>query len=910
LNRPRIKIMTLAAALAVSVWLADAWTDTFLSSHQSFGVLLWHPPAHKLLLRSLLSACFLLFGAFAVTIAGRLQQAEAAAREPIPRDAPQESTEREREVTASLTDGSRDMLPSRQAQEKIAHLYRVLSALRKVNQLITSEKERNRLIREACHRLTETRGYHCAWIVLLDARGEISASAEAGLSEEFPLFLNRLRNGERFHCARSALSQPDILAVRDPAISCSDCPLAAKHSSRATLTIRLEHEGRVYGLLAVSMDRSFALYAEEWALFREVAADLAFALYSLELEEERSKATEALRKSERQLSTLMANLPGMAYRCRIDPACTMEFISRGCLELTGYTNTDFVGSRKMAYTDIISERDREQVQRIIQDAVRNRKHFEAEYGITTAAGEERQVWHKGICVADEDNELGLEGFVTDITDKKRAQEALQRQEEHLRTILEAIPDPLIVYDHLGHPRYINPAFTRVFGWTFEELQGRCVPFVPEDETDKTRAEIQDIYRTGYPVQFDTKRLTKDDQVLDIRVSAALINRAGRDHDGLVVNLTDITERKRMEKKLEEMSLYDPLTGLYNRALFEEEMRRLGNNRWSSAAVVVCDIDGLKLINDTLGHSKGDDLLRAAADILRSCFRAGDIAARIGGDEFAVLLSDTEEEIVQLRCEQIRSEVARYHELDPELGLSVSVGYAVTREPNRPEDMNVLFKRADDAMYRHKLQQKSTSRNETIQALITTMEARDHVTDGHAARLANYARKLGRSLGLSGARLKDLRLLARFHDLGKVGVPDSILFKSAPLSEKEFEAMKRHCEIGHRIALSTTDLAPIAEFILKHHEWWDGQGYPLGLSGEEIPLECRILAVVDAYDAMTSDRSYKRAISHESAVEELQRCAGTQFDPDLVDAFVRIVQAPTGKEPDDGLSGPELRSEQL
>jgi diguanylate cyclase (GGDEF)-like protein len=355
---------------------------------------------------------------------------------------------------------------------------------------------------------------------------------------------------------------------------------------------------------------------------------------------------------------------------------------------------------------------------------------------------------------------------------------------------------------------------------------------------------------------------------------------------VVISHWEITDRKQMEDRLREMSLYDGLTGLYNRSFFEEEIQRLSDERYCPMGIIVCDINGLKLINDTMGHTYGDELLQAFAELLQRCFRGSDITARIGGDEFAVLLPQTSWEVVRQCSWRIRQEVEQYNAQDPSFSLSVSLGFAVEDGPYL--DTRGLFKKADDVMYKDKLQQSYSSRSATVQALIKTLEARDFITDGHAGRLHNYAQKLGQSLGLSEERLNDLQILARFHDLGKVGISDHILFKPGRLTDEEFEEMKRHCEIGHRIALSTSDLAPVADYILKHHEWWDGRGYPLGIQGEEIPLECRILAIVDAYDAMTSERPYKGAMSHIESVQELRRCAGTQFDPNLVEEFIRIV----------------------
>ena len=354
---------------------------------------------------------------------------------------------------------------------------------------------------------------------------------------------------------------------------------------------------------------------------------------------------------------------------------------------------------------------------------------------------------------------------------------------------------------------------------------------------------------------------------------------------------DITERKQLEEKLKEMSLYDSLTGLYSRNFFEEEMTRLSDGRYSPLGVIVCDLDGLKFINDLVGHQAGDKMIIKAADILRQSFRSSDIVARVGGDEFAVLLSQTGPKTVERMLQRLREAVRKYNSTEPELPLALSMGHA---ESNTSADLQALFREADDMMYREKIQQEGSPRSAILQALTKTMQARDFDTEGHCDRLQELAASLARSRDHSQEVINDLVLLARFHDLGKVGVPDHILFKQGALTEEEWEQMRKHCEIGHRIASSVPDLKPIADLILKHHEHWDGGGYPLGLSGENIPLESRVLAIVDAYDAMTSERPYRKAMSHEEAVRELRRCAGTQFDPDLVERFIQVLQEPNSK----------------
>ncbi|MDD5065627.1 MAG: PAS domain S-box protein [bacterium] len=348
------------------------------------------------------------------------------------------------------------------------------------------------------------------------------------------------------------------------------------------------------------------------------------------------------------------------------------------------------------------------------------------------------------------------------------------------------------------------------------------------------------------------------------------------------------ERKKAEEQLRFISLHDPLTGLFNRAYFEEQLKGLyeaGNE--DAIGIIVCDIDGLKIINDTLGHDKGDMLLLGVKRVLRNSIRPDDIPARVGGDEFAVLLNRTSKEEVENICHRIRDEVGLYNKEKLELPLSLSVGYAISLVSGK--DMVELFKEADNNMYREKLHHRQSLRNAIVQTLMKALEERDFITEGHADRLQKIVEDLANAIRLPEQKIADLKLLAQFHDIGKVGISDRILFKPGPLTKEEYEEMKRHPEIGNRIALSSADLTPIADWILKHQEWWNGKGYPLGLSGEDIPLEARILAIADAFDAMTSDRPYRKAMPKKAAIDEIQRNAGIQFDPALVNVFITLLK---------------------
>ncbi|MDZ7762202.1 MAG: diguanylate cyclase [Desulfovermiculus sp.] len=307
---------------------------------------------------------------------------------------------------------------------------------------------------------------------------------------------------------------------------------------------------------------------------------------------------------------------------------------------------------------------------------------------------------------------------------------------------------------------------------------------------------------------------------------------------------DITEHKKFEEQLKYLSLHDQMTGLYNRAYLENELQRLQNSRDFPITIICMDLDGLKLVNDTLGHDHGDWYLKACARILQESFRASDIVARVGGDEFTALLPRTDvrsgEKIIRRIQERIESHNLEQKQKFP---LSLSTGLACAEDSS--QDLPQVYRLADDLMYRDKLNRNINSRSQTMRALMAALEERDFITSGHAYRLEEVCYSVGQKKGLAAHQISDLNLLAQVHDLGKVGIPDYILFKPGPLTEEEWQIMRQHPEKGFRIAQTTTDLAGIADLILKHHERWDGKGYPLGLAGEDIPIECRILTIADS-----------------------------------------------------------------
>ena len=345
------------------------------------------------------------------------------------------------------------------------------------------------------------------------------------------------------------------------------------------------------------------------------------------------------------------------------------------------------------------------------------------------------------------------------------------------------------------------------------------------------------------------------------------------------------ERKSSEEKIKHLSFHDSLTGLYNRAYFEEELERYNFPRYYPLSIVMFDVNGLKVINDTFGHSEGDRLLQHLSQILTSVSRQGDILARIGGDEFAILLPSTTSEQAHNFCERIKK--ACHQDKIKPIYLRPNISLGHTTQEGEYKDINFLLKEADRNMYQDKLFNGKSREKHFLEAFRIILAERDPHTSDHAQRLQELALSLGKRVGLTEYQLGNLKLLALLHDMGKIGIPDSILFKTNILTHSEWKKMREHPRIGYRMAKNIPDFSPIAQEILYHHEHWDGTGYPDGLKGEKIPLLSRIISIIDTYDVMQSRRPYKGSISKTKAIKEIKRCAGTQFDPQLVEIFLKI-----------------------
>ena len=452
-------------------------------------------------------------------------------------------------------------------------------------------------------------------------------------------------------------------------------------------------------------------------------------------------------------------------------------------------------------------------------------------------------------------------------------------------VLDSTPALIWALDDSGVFLYTNRACQRFWGLGPYAFPGRPVAEVLPRQAEPMEEALEMVRDSGEETSLELYVETTEGQRkwLDVALTPVFDER-GNVHE-VIFSAHDITRLKMTEEELKYITMHDSLTGLYNRAYFEEEMRRLDTQRHYPVSIVVFDVDGLKLINDILGHKQGDEHIKEAASIIKKPFRNSDVVARVGGDEFAVILPSTGEKTTEEICQRLKDTLQEHNRQQPGVPLSLSIGHATGEKPGGMSD---VFEHADRNMYEDKFKHAEAVKKDVYQALTKLMAVKDFMDETGMKKLERLVLLLGRSIGISEDEMDLILLLARVHDIGKVSIDEDILYKQGTLSSEEWEEIMRHPEAGYRIASFSPDMKPVAEYILQHHECWDGSGYPRGLKGTDIHLYARILAIVDAYNAMTSPRPYREPLSHGEALQELIRMKGVQFDPRLVDIFVSLV----------------------
>jgi diguanylate cyclase (GGDEF)-like protein/putative nucleotidyltransferase with HDIG domain len=542
-----------------------------------------------------------------------------------------------------------------------------------------------------------------------------------------------------------------------------------------------------------------------------------------------------------------------------------------------------------------------------------------------AASMEKEYFHEQL--REQDKEITLiNRLTTIITSDVSIQEIFEGFAQELKRVVDVDWLTIALID--GNELYLS-ALSSTIGSPWQKgermpLKGTATEWVCREKRSFYEADLARYHRfwTGeYHLKQGVRSIVylplsiKDQVIGSLTLASRRLNaynpRQIRLLEQVALQIATPIENAQLYARAEQRSRIDELTGLFNRRHFEERLKEeiARHSRYGDVfSIFLLDLDNFKTYNDIYGHPSGDNLMNQIGRIIKSSVRDADQAFRYGGDEFVVILPQTAMENARVVAERLREQIAKEME-EKEVAVTCSIGLA--SYPSDGVISGELVTVADTALYYAKrtggnrvyLSSKILSepldeagvyarRNglSAVYALVSTVEARDHYTYGHSRKVNTYAVALAESIGLSPDEVSKVSTAALLHDIGKIGVPDKILNKKGKLSGEDWEAIKSHPRLGANIVGNIPNLVPCVSSILYHHERWDGGGYPEGLKGEEIPIEARILAIADSFAAMTSARPYRPALHTEDVIKEIRRCAGSQFDPQLVEGFIGIIMA--------------------
>jgi len=473
-------------------------------------------------------------------------------------------------------------------------------------------------------------------------------------------------------------------------------------------------------------------------------------------------------------------------------------------------------------------------------------------------------------------------------------EAELNEERNLfKTTLHSLGDAVISTNKDGNVSLMNAVAEDLTGWT--NIEAKDMPFetvfqiVHEYTGEKCPNPVKQVFETGEIIELanHTMLIKKNGDAIAIEDSAAPIKDEYGNINGVVLVFRDFTDKKEKQEKIRYLSNHDQLTGLYNRHYFEEQRQLLDIEESLPFTIVMADVNGLKLTNDAFGHKSGDALLKRVANMIKKECRADDIMARVGGDEFVLLLPKT----TSMEAECIVNRINASIENEKQDSIVASVSFGWDTKETFDQIIDEVFTRAEEHMYRKKLVESQSMRNHTIKVIMQTLLETNMRERIHSEKVSQLSRSIGESMHLDSNALKELETAALMHDIGKIAINENLLNKEGHLTEVEYEEIKRHPEIGYHILKSVDAYTNLADYVLSHHERWDGTGYPRGLSGQEIPLVARIIAVADSFEAMIGERTYRDSMNPTAASVEIKRCSETQFDPDIVNAFCAMQVKP-------------------